>query len=182
MSWLTGPKIAEEVAAGRITIDPFNEEQIQPNSYDYRLESKLKIIKPNSTHHGIPCLDPRKPMVWEEVEIPEDGYLLLTEHAYLGSTVETFGSNYHASLLTGKSSVGRLFVKNHACAGLMDVGFKNKITLEITAKIPTLVFPYIRFGQVFWYKTKGKRKLYKGKYNEGTNAAEPSKIHQDWNK
>ncbi len=182
MSWLTGPKIHKQVKKGKIVIFPFNENQINPNSYDYRITPNLKILKPNSRHEGTLCIDPRKPMIYEEVTIPEDGYLLLTKNAYLGSTVERFGSQYFASLLTGKSSIGRLFIKNHACAGLVDTGFCNQITLEITAKIPTLIFPNMRFGQIFWFKTKGKRKLYRGKYNAGSNAAEPSRIHQDWSK
>jgi dCTP deaminase len=182
VSWLTGKQVLKEVYAGRIQITPFNENQLNPNSYDYRLSDKLKIVVPNSDFHGTPCIDPRLPMAFKEVTIPKEGYLLLTENAYLGSTIERFGSRYFASLLTGKSSIGRLFIKNHACAGLVDQGFYNHITLEITAKIPTLIFPNQRFGQVFWFESLGECELYTGKYNEGLNAAEPSRIHQDWNK
>ena len=121
-------------------------------------------------------------MKYREYIIPETGYLLLTENAYLGSTVEKFGTDHYASLVTGKSSIGRLFVKNHACAGLIDQGFLNHITLEITAKMPTLIFPGMRFGQVYWFESVGECELYKGKYNEGENMAEPSKIIRDWDK
>ena len=34
---LTGAKIKEAVEAGKITIDPFDPENINPNSYDFRL-------------------------------------------------------------------------------------------------------------------------------------------------
>lgn len=181
MSWLTGLRVADEVASGRIVIDPFDPAQLQPNSYDYRLAPKLRILRLNGAFHGVPCIDPRKEMVYEEVVIPPDGYLLQTESAYLGYTVERFGSKHFASLVTGKSSIGRLFIKNHACAGLIDQGFENHITLEITAKLPTLVFPHMRFGQVFWFESAGECALYAGKYNQGDNAGEPSKIFQDWN-
>ena len=182
MSWLTGKRVIDEVEAGRIRISPFDKSQMNSNSYDYRLNDKLRIVVPNSDFHGTPCIDPRLPMAFKEVLIPPKGYLLLTENAYLGSTVEKFGSPHFASLVTGKSSVGRLFVKNHACAGLIDQGFYNHITLEITAKIPTLIFPNMRFGQIFWFESVGTCELYRGKYNEGENEAEPSRIHQDWNK
>lgn len=180
MGWLTGKEVEKQVQSGRIRIEPFNKNQVNPNSYDYRLGKVIRVLRCNSVFNGVPCIDPRLEMKYEEIEIPKSGYLLLTENAYLGSTVEKFGSNYYASLVTGKSSVGRLFIKNHACAGLIDQGFLNHITLEITAKLPTLVFPGMRFGQIFWFESVGECKLYKGKYGRGSNVAKPSKIHLDW--
>ncbi|MBI3632141.1 MAG: hypothetical protein HY225_01715 [Candidatus Vogelbacteria bacterium] len=182
MGWLTGKEVEKQVRAGKIRIDPFDGNQINPNSYDYRLGNTLRQLLTNSEFNGIPCIDPRKPIKYRDYIIPETGYLLLTENAYLGSTMEKFGTDHYASLVTGKSSVGRLFVKNHACAGLIDQGFLNHITLEITAKLPTLVFPGMRFGQIFWFESIGECELYKGKYNEGENIAEPSKIIRDWDK
>ena len=180
MSWLTGKEIKKQLDAGRIKINPFQEKQCNPNSYDYRLAPILRILRPNSVFNNIPCIDPKLEMKYEEIEIPRTGYLLLTENAYLGSTLEKFGSNHYASLVTGKSSIGRLFVKNHACAGLIDQGFFNHITLEITAKLPTIIYPGMRFGQIFWFTSVGECELYKGKYGRGDNVARPSKIHLDW--
>ena len=45
--------------------------------------------------------------------------------------MEVFGSDVYASLVTGRSSVGRKFVTNHITAGLIDQGFVGTITLEI---------------------------------------------------
>lgn len=182
MSWLTGGEIKKQYKKGRIRIETFNEEQLNPNSYDYRLGNLLRRLIPNSSVDGVLCIDPRKDMKYEEIIIPETGYLLRTEHAYLGHTMEKFGSDHYASLVTGKSSIGRLFVKNHACAGLIDQGFYNYITLEITAKLPTIIFPGMRFGQIFWFESVGECELYDGKYGKCDNAAHPSKIILDWNK
>lgn len=178
--WLTGLEIARQVKLGGIRIEPFNPAQCNPNSYDYRLGRLLRLLEFNSEFNGIPCIDPRLPMKYTEIEIPKTGYLMLTERAYLGSTMEKFGSDHYAALVTGKSSVGRLFVKNHACAGLIDQGFFNYITLEMTAKLPTLVFPGMRFGQIFWFTSVGECELYYGKYNKRSNVARPSQIHLDW--
>lgn len=180
MSWITGKEIEKQVKKGRIKITPFDLRQLNPNSYDYRLGNVLRIILPNSVFNGVSCTDPRLKMKYEEIVIPKSGYLLEVEKAYLGSTIEKFGSDYYASLVTGKSSVGRLFIKNHACAGLIDQGFFGHITLEITAKMPTLVFPGMRFGQIFWFESKGKCELYKGKYSKDGNFVAPSKIYLDW--
>ena len=181
MSWLTGQEVVRQRELGRIQIEPFNDKQVNPNSYDYRLGNMLRRIITNSTHEGIPCIDPRLDMQFEEIIIPDTGYLLVTECAYLGHTMEKFGSEHYASLVTGKSSIGRLFIKNHACAGLIDQGFYNHITLEITAKLPTLIFPGMRFGQIFWFDSVGECQLYQGKYSQGSNIALPSKIILDWN-
>lgn len=179
MAWLTGNSIKKEVKSGKIKIEPFDEHQVNPNSYDYRLGRFLKILKFNSSYDGMLCIDPRLPMKYEEVEIPETGFLLETPNAYLGYTEEKFGSDHYAALVTGKSSIGRLFIKNHACAGLIDQGFFGHITLEITAKLPTLIFPAMKLGQIFWFESIGSCALYNGKYTEG-NQGLPSQIYKDW--
>lgn len=178
MSWLTGNQIIKEVVQDRIKILPFNETQVNPNSYDYRLAPVIRRIIPNSLCNNIPCIDPKIETKYEEIVISDTGLLLLPGQCYLGHTVEVFGSNFFASLVTGKSSVGRLFINNHHCAGLIDQGFLANITLEITCQLPVLVYPYMRFGQIFWYQTFGEARLYQGKY-QTNNAGEPSRIYLD---
>ena len=41
---LTGSEIIKEHEKGNIIIEPFFQEQINPNSYNYRLGHKLKIF------------------------------------------------------------------------------------------------------------------------------------------
>lgn len=178
MSWLTGNQIINEVDQNQISIKPFNKAQVNPNSYDYRLAPLLRQIIPNSISSNIACIDPKNKMKFQEIHIPDSGYLLLPGAAYLGHTVEVFGSDYFASLVTGKSSVGRIFINNHHCAGLIDQGFIGHITLEITCQIPTIIYPNMRLGQIFWFKTFGKPLLYEGKY-QNNNAALPSRIYLD---
>ena len=177
--WLTGKQVGKEVEQGRIRIEPFSTAQLNPNSYDYRLAPLLRRMLPNAERDGIPCIDPKLEMKFEEIAIPPEGFLMKVEEAYLGHTVEKFGSEHFASLVTGKSSVGRLFIKNHACAGLIDQGFFGHITLEMTAKLPTIVYPGMRIGQIFWFTSVGDVILYRGKYADGKNAAQPSRIHMD---
>ena len=180
MGWLTGKRVSEEVQRGRIRIEPFSPNQVNPNSYDYRLAPLLRRLLPNSERGGVACVDPALPMLYDEVEIPQDGFLMRVEDAYLGHTVEQFGSEHFASLCTGKSSVGRLFIKNHACAGLIDQGFFGHITLEMTAKLPTVVYAGMRIGQMFWFESVGDCELYRGKYGQSRgNAGVPSRIHMD---
>ncbi len=181
MSWLTGNQIKQEVQNNKIMINPFNLKQVNPNSYDYRLSPILKELLPNHKSNEKKCLDPKIKMKVKGIKVPSSGYLLKPNHAYLGSTVEKFGSKYFASLCTGKSSVGRLFLNNHQCAGLIDQGFYGNITLEITVQLPTIVYPKMRIGQIFWFKSHGEALLYKGKYRKN-NKAQPTRIYMDLNK
>lgn len=178
MSWLTGNQIIQEVNNKRISITPFSLSQVNPNSYDYRLGPVIKQLKPNSIRHQLACIDPAKKTQYQQLVIPKRGLLLQPGCAYLGHTQEIFGSNHFASLVTGKSSVGRLFINNHHCAGLIDQGFLGPITLEITCQLPVVIYSGMRLGQIFWFKTFGKPKLYQGKY-QANNYAEVSRIFLD---
>lgn len=155
--WLTGNEIIKEQKSGKIFISDFSEDRVNSNSYNYRLSPKLKRITND-------IIDLKSEDSFEEIIIPEEGYLLLPGEAYLGCTVEVFGSEFYASLVTGRSSVGRKFITNHVTAGLIDQGFKGTITLEITVVKPTRVYPNIPFGQIFWFATLGDARLYNGKY------------------
>jgi dCTP deaminase len=155
--WLTGNEIIEQVRQKRIIIEPFSDAQVNPNSYNYRLSPNLKRLR-NAV------IDMRVPDEFEEIVIPESGFVLSPAECYLGATVETFGSEYYASLITGRSSVGRKFVTNHVTAGLIDQGFRGQITLEITVQRPTRVYAETVFGQIFWFTVLGEPRLYRGKY------------------
>lgn len=168
--WLTGNKIIEEVSNGEIKIEPFDINCINSNSYNFHLSDKLLIM----TNQVIDCF---KPDDFKEILLPSKGYTLMPENCYLGSTVEKIGSFKYASLITGRSSIGRKFITNHITAGLIDQGFLGHITLEITVKKPTIIYPNMSFGQIFWFCTYGTPLLYQGKYQEQN---EPTGSKLNW--
>jgi dCTP deaminase len=170
--WLTGAKIHEEVLAGRIVIDPFRPRWLNPNSYNYHLSRTLKRI----TSEVIDCQVPDE---FELIEIPDGGYVLLPGECYLGATEQVFGSDLYASLVTGRSSIGRKFITNHITAGLIDQGFYGNVTLEIVVHKPTRVYPGMPFGQIFWFTTIGPPLLYNGKYQRQSGPT-PSKLGEDF--
>lgn len=155
--WLTGPEIIEQVKKKNIVIEPFEQAMVNPNSYNYHLGNTLLRLKDE-------ILDIKKEDDFEAIKLTGAGYTLLPGECYLGTTVERFGSNKFASLITGRSSVGRKFLTNHVTAGLIDQGFFGQITLEITVIKPTRVYPGIIFGQIFWFTVSGLPCLYSGKY------------------
>jgi dCTP deaminase len=169
--WLTGTEITKQVALGRIKISPFNRDQVNPNSYNYRLHPMVRRLTNE-------VIDVRRPDEFEDMLIPADGLLLHPGECYLGCTAEEFGSDHYAALITGRSSVGRKFVTNHVTAGLIDQGFYGQITLEITVQRPTRVYPGMVFGQIFWFTVVGEAMLYRGKYVEQASPT-GSKAHLD---
>jgi dCTP deaminase len=158
--WLTGSQIALAVHAGSITIEPFESAQLNPNSYNYRLGPSVRRLTS-------PELDMLRDDEYEDLLIGEEGLVLLPGECYLGHTFETFGSRHYASLITGRSSVGRKFVTNHITAGLIDIGFFGEITLEITVQRPTRVYAGLPFGQIYWFSLCGEAlPQYDGKYQQ----------------
>jgi len=170
--WLSGSQIQRAVAQGQILITPFSPAQLNPNSYNYTLGSTiLRLLSPEIDLLG--CDE------YEQLEISRSGLVLLPGECYLGHTSETFGSRLYASLITGRSSVGRKFITNHVTAGLIDVGFEGQITLEITVQRPTRVYSGVPFGQIFWFTIFGKAEpLYDGKYQHQAGPT-PSQIALD---
>lgn len=170
--WLTGQEIEARVRNGEIVIDPFFSVQLNPNSYNYRLDKTLKCIKNE-------IIDLKSPDDYEEIDLSDSGTTLYPGNCYLGCTVERIGSSYFASLITGRSSVGRKFVTNHITAGLIDVGFIGKLTLEITVVKPTVFYPNILIGQIYWFTMVGSIAGYDGRYQR---QREPtlSRLHMDF--
>lgn len=169
--WLTGAAIKSEWEAGRIHISDFSESRINANSYNYRISRHIK-------RHCGDIIDCRNEDVFEDIWLEDDGYILKPGECYLGSTIEEFGSNHFAALITGRSSIGRKFITNHICAGLIDQGFFGTLTLEISVLKETKIYPELLFGQIFWFTTFGPSRLYSGRYQNQTSPT-ASKMHLD---
>jgi deoxycytidine triphosphate deaminase len=171
---LTGNEIRRQVGLGKIHIFPFMEENINPNSYNFRLGNKLKIYKNN-------CLDSAKENEFEEIVIPEDGFVLEPNQLYLGHTIEEMGSDFFAPIMQARSSVGRLGLYIYLNSGLGDIGFKNQWTLELHSIHRLKVYPGMKVGQMLFWKPLGKITLYKGKYKNSVGP-ETSQIWKDFTK
>lgn len=124
-------------------------------------------------------IDPTKSHKTTEIIIPETGVILNPCIGYLGSTIEYTETHNLFPYIDGKSSIGRNFILNHHTAGRGDDGFCGTWTLEIRVLYPTVVYPYMRIGQIYYDKFIGQRKEYnKNKsshYNlqDGPTAAAP---------
>jgi dCTP deaminase len=151
---LTGSEIINQQKLGMIFIDPFFDEQVNPNSYNYRLGKSLKVFVGNSSDE----------YEFEEIEIPEDGYQLSPGKMYLGATHEVIGSDKFSMSLIGRSSMGRLGVFLQISANLGHVTSKHNWTLEIYCTKPVIVYPKMIIGQVSFWANEGEAMGYEGRY------------------
>lgn len=162
---LSGEAIKAAVASGDIYIDPFNEAQIGPNSYDFRLGSRCKIYNQE-------ILDVAKKNDVVEFSIPQSGLVLMPGRIYLVNTFETMGSIRYVPIIRGRSSTGRLGLFINVTADLIDLGSINQWTLQLAPILPIRVFPQMLIGQVTFWSTQGQPTLYSGKYNKHQSPVE----------
>lgn len=155
---LSGLRILDEIASGRIAISPFDRRQLGPNSYDLRLDRRVRVYERAA-------LDAREDNPTREYEIGEHGALFVPGTVYLASTVETTETRApFVPILEGRSSVGRLGVQIHATAGFGDCGFCGSWTLEMTVTQPVRLYPDMRICQIAYFVATEPIETYKGKY------------------
>ncbi len=138
---LTGTAIEIAQMEGEISISPFTPSQLNPNSYNYRLGKHLKVFKETKNGRS----------VFNDIEIPERGYVLQPHTMYLGHTKEIIGSKKYAMSLIGRSSMGRLGLFLQVSANLGHTTSCHQWTLELVAAKPIRLYPNMIIGQVtFW--------------------------------
>lgn len=158
---LSGLKIKEEIKNKRIIIEPFDESDINPNSYNYTLGDYVKIYKNK-------VLDSKKEEQYEKIYIPDEGLIIYPDKIYLGYTNELIGSDYYVPIITGRSSTGRLGLFVQITSDLVDIGFHGRLTLQLHSTQPVKIYRGMKIGQVMFWKVCGKVKLYNGKYQYAT--------------
>lgn len=155
---LTGAAITAAVRDGRITIDPFDESLVGPNSVDFRLGDRCTVYRER-------ILDAAIDNPTEDLPVPAEGILLDPARVYLFNTIERIGSATYVPIIRGRSSVGRLGVFTNITADLIDLGSINQLTLQMHAVIPVRVYAGMRIGQVTFWTVEGPvTELYAGKY------------------
>ena len=149
---LSDRSLREQLAAGRIVIDPFDDSLVQPSSIDVRVSHLFRVFR----NHTAPIIDVKLDMraLTELVEMPEDGseaFVLHPGEFVLGSTLERIAlPDDLVGRVEGKSSLGRLGLLIHSTAGFIDAGWDGHITLELAnvASLPITLYPGMKIGQV----------------------------------
>jgi dCTP deaminase len=151
---LSDRDIRTQLDAGRVTLEPYDVEMIQPASIDVRLDKYFRLFD----NHRYPVIDPAQdqPDLTRLVDVgPDDPLVLHPGEFVLGATYErvTLPDDI-AARLEGKSSLGRLGLLTHSTAGFIDPGFTGHVTLELsnTATMPIMLWPGMKIGQLCFFQ------------------------------
>jgi dCTP deaminase len=183
---LSDRTIKEELAAGRLVIDPLDENDIQPASVDLHLDRVFRIFRVTRR----PYVDVRQPMedLTELVSIEDDEPFIIQPGTFvLGSTLESVTlPDDIVARVDGRSSLGRLGLLVHATAGYVDPGWMGKLTLELSnqSQMPIALYYGMTISQISFlcistpvdrpYGSEGLGSKY-----QGQTGPTPSRIFQD---
>jgi dCTP deaminase len=142
--------IKRKLASGNISIEPYDEKQLQPASYDLLMDKKFLLF--DSTQQD--CIDVKKPIenIMRQVIIGDnEAFILHPGEFALANTFEIVGVDAgHVGWLEGKSSLGRIGLVIHATAGFLDPGNKLRMTLELSnlGKLPIKLYYKMKIAQI----------------------------------
>jgi dCTP deaminase len=179
---LSDRTIREEIAAGRLIIEPFDDTLLQPSSVDVRVAGEFRVFH-NNRRTYIDVKDANDDLT-EVVAIPDgEAFILHPGEFVLGSTRERVAlPDDLVARLEGKSSLGRLGLLIHSTAGYIDPGFDGTITLELSnvARLPISIYPGMPIGQIsFLQMTTPVDNPYRGKY-QGQSGPTASSYHREF--
>ena len=144
---LSGQEIKKRLG-DTIDITPFNEDNLNPNSYNLTLHDEVMVYEEV-------VLDMRQVNRVRRLKIPESGLVLNPNQLYLARTVERTETHDLVPMIEGRSSIGRLGLFVHVTAGFGDVGFKGFWTLEMFAVQPVKIYPGVQICQIFYHEIAG---------------------------
>ena len=170
---LSGIEILKKINH-KIFITPFDESQLNPNSYNLKLHNELLV-------YDEAVLDMKKENKVKKIIIPQEGYILQPGELYLGRTVETTKAVGYVPMLEGRSSIARLGIMIHLTAGLGNVGSEGHWTLEISCVRPVKIYPAIAICQIYFHELRGEFKNYNGNGKYNNQGIQPSLIHRELN-
>lgn len=184
---LSDRSIREELKAGRIVIDPLNDDAIQPSSVDLRLDRVFRVFRKDKRSQ----IDVREPSegFTERVEVEEGTpFVIRPGELVLANTLETIALPTDiVARLDGRSSLGRLGLLVHATAGYVDPGWRGKLTLELSnaAVLPIAVYSGMKICQISFLRlTTPVERPYGspglGSKYQGQQEPAPSRIHEDF--
>lgn len=169
---LSGKEIKKNIGSN-ILIEPFNENQLNPNSYNLRLHDELMVYKDAT-------LDMKKQHEIETFKIPEEGYIMRPGELYLARTFEYTRTDAFVPMLEGRSSIGRLGLFIHITAGFGDVGFNGFWTLEMSCLKPVRIYAGVEICQIFYHTITGDYEHYISKKYQNNQGIQPSMLYKDF--
>ena len=169
---LSGDEILTRLGSD-IVLDPFDPDQLNPNSYNLLLHDELLVYEEV-------VLDVKQPNRYRRIHIPKEGLILSPSQLYLGRTVERTETHNLVPMLEGRSSLARLGLFVHVNSGFGDVGFCGYWTLEMFAVQPIRIYPGIKICQVFYHELVGSVREYESDKYQHNHDIQPSLMYKEF--
>src|SRR6187399_1984431 len=170
---LSGEEIRRQLNRN-ILIDPFRDENLNPNSYNLTLHNEVLVYEEV-------VLDMRHSNRTRRIIIPAEGLVLSPNQLYLARTVERTETHNLVPMIEGRSSIGRLGLFVHVTAGFGDVGFCGFWTLEMFAVQPVRIFAGVPICQIFYHQIIGEIHEYSSNKYQHNVDIQPSLLFKELN-
>jgi dCTP deaminase len=131
---LSDDAIVQEMAAGAVVIEPFDWELLNTNSYDVRI-GNWSVRQKTRSHSSRIVFNTAAAAerMWEKPVYSAEEILVLSGETILCHTEEVIGGkDYITTEMRAKSTTARFGLSVCKCAGLGDVGFISRWTMEVT--------------------------------------------------
>jgi dCTP deaminase len=183
---LSDKRIVAEMEQGNIVIEPFEPRQLGTNSYDVRLGPHYYIPNHNMVTVNF-TEEEDSSAFWLGPYYAEDGLIRIRPgDTILAHTEEVVGGrNGFTTSMRSRSSIGRSCLSVCKCAGVGDVGYISKWTMEITNHSHAMaILPVgLRVAQILFYEVGETTHRYEGKYgswHEWTPKDMLPKLYRDY--
>lgn len=183
---LSDKRILEELDKGNIVIEPFDQRQLGTNSYDCRLGSWF--FQPNVQMLQVDFTDEAQTRTfWGEPHCADAGAITIHPGTtILAHTQEIVGAtNGITTSMHARSSIGRSSLSVCKCAGVGDVGYISRWTMEISNHSTTaILLPVgLRVCQIKFDFVGETLQRYRGKYGQAASWSPDDmlpKLYNDW--
>lgn len=182
---LSDKRILEERDRGNIVIDPLDIHQLGTNSYDCRLGEWY--FQPTKFMEVVDFTDEQQAVeFWGEPIEADEVIVVKPGSTILAHTQEVIGGrNGITTQMHARSSIGRSGLSVCKCAGVGDVGYIARWTMEISNHTScTIVIPVgLRICQIKFDYVGETLKEYSGKYGqqaEWTPYDMLPRLYNDW--
>src|SRR4051812_28895877 len=166
---LSDKKIIEAMEAGNIVIEPFERRQLGTNSYDVRLGPWYYLPNHNMVSVSFTDAEMSRAFWGEPLHAAHGEIVIRPGDTILAHTEEVIGGcNGFTTSMRARSSIGRSCLSVCKCAGVGDVGYIARWTMEITNHShATIELPVgLRVAQILFYEVGETDKRYEGKYGQ----------------
>jgi dCTP deaminase len=132
-----------------ILIDKQDKIKINPNSVNLTLNETIGV-------YTEPVLNIKEKNPYQNITIPDEGMWLYPDEVYLGRSNEWMHTNKYISMLSGRSSLGRLGLHVHCSAGMGSLGYQGYWHLGIRPTLPIKIIKDMECCQIYFYTPDGQ--------------------------